>query len=71
MRLRFGPFNCLFKYTQVTDFYRCLLIKCGVAPTLLLLQAKLSGVDTEHLMVVQTSSPKRATFAIRGASKVN
>ena len=32
-------FNSLFKYTQTADFCRCLLIKYGVPPSLLLLQA--------------------------------
>ena len=64
-------FNCLFKYTQTADFYRCLLIKYGVPLSLLLLQAWLSGIDTEHLMAVQTSFLKGVILDIWDASKVN
>ena len=31
MSLRPYKCNCLFKYTQIADFYKCLLIKYGVA----------------------------------------
>ena len=39
-----------------------------MALPLLLLQAELSGGDTEHLMAVETSFPKAAILDMRDAS---
>ena len=64
----FHYFNWLFKYTKIEDFQRRLINKCGVAPSLLLQQAYLSGGDTGHFMAVETSFPKGAILDRRDAS---
>ena len=60
--------NCLFKYTQIVVwallFLKIFLIKYGVTLPLLLLQAELSGSDTEHLMAAEAILPKGAMLII-------
>ena len=60
--------NCLFKYTQIADFKRRLLIKCRVTLPLLKLQAKLSGGNTEHLMAMETYFLRSAILDTQDAS---